>query len=96
MPAPFLLDAADAAAIAEAATSREPNDYGRYYEEYDDDEEVRQPLLCLLPLGIGHCVVKREVVLGQAFQRLVESDGFFRRGSCSALCSVKMLLMCLV
>ncbi|KAK9819182.1 hypothetical protein WJX81_004272, partial [Elliptochloris bilobata] len=40
VPTPFLLNAADAAAIAEAATLRDPNDYGRYYEEYDDDEEV--------------------------------------------------------
>ncbi len=38
MPSALLVDAADAAAIAEAATER--SDYGRYYEEYDDDEEV--------------------------------------------------------
>ncbi len=39
---PYLLDAADAAAIADVQAGL--NDYGRYYEEYDDDEEVR----CLL------------------------------------------------
>ena len=58
VPAPFLLDAADAAAIAEAATAREASDYGRYYEEYDDDEEVRRPIRTPLRPGSGHCVAR--------------------------------------
>ena len=80
MPAPFLLDAADAAAIAEAATSREPNDYGRYYEEYDDDDEVRWLLLCVCCKSATATVRKHgNVVLAcplQAPQKLVESRMF--------------------
>lgn len=48
--APYLLSDADAVAIAEAAAA--PNDYGRYYEEFDDDDEVR---VCALLARLELC-----------------------------------------